>query len=83
MTITLPGTALKKRRIRASRRINFDTALGRSALQALAVIIFFALWEIGVRAGWISAFLVGSPFGIFTSGFRMLMSGELLSDTWT
>ena len=84
MTITLPGTApLSKRKPRpAQRRTNFDTSFGRALLQAAAVIGFFALWEIGVRAGWISAFLVGSPFGIFADGYRMLMSGDLVSDTW-
>jgi NitT/TauT family transport system permease protein len=83
VTITLPGTApLPKRKTRARRRINFDTSLGRAVLQAAAVIGFFALWEIGVRAGWISAFLVGSPFGIFAEGYKMLMSGDLVSDTW-
>ncbi|WP_246784951.1 ABC transporter permease [Bradyrhizobium sp. S69] len=84
MTITLPGTApLPKRKTRrARRRFNFDTSLGRAVLQAAAVIGFFALWEIGVRAGWISAFLVGSPFGIFADGSKMLMSGDLVSDTW-
>jgi NitT/TauT family transport system permease protein len=83
VTLILPGASpLPKRRSRAPRRITFDTMLGRSALQALAVIAFFALWEIGVRVGWISAFLVGSPSGIFASGFKMLASGELLSDTW-
>jgi NitT/TauT family transport system permease protein len=84
VTITLPGTApLSKRKPRAARRrANFDTSLGRALLQAAAVIGFFALWEIGVRAGWISAFLVGSPFGIFADGYRMLMSGDLVSDTW-
>jgi NitT/TauT family transport system permease protein len=83
VTITLPGTApLPKRKTRARRRINFDTSLGRAVLQAAAVIGFFALWEIGVRAGWISAFLVGSPFGIFADGTKMLISGDLLSDTW-
>ncbi len=51
-------------------------------LQVLAVIGFFALWEIGVRAGYISAFLVGSPTGIFADGYKMLLSGDLLSDTW-
>jgi NitT/TauT family transport system permease protein len=81
--MTLPGTApLPKRKTRARRRIHFDTSLGRAVLQAAAVIGFFALWEIGVRAGWISAFLVGSPFGIFAEGYKMLMSGDLLSDTW-
>jgi NitT/TauT family transport system permease protein len=80
----MPGAApLQKRKTRhARRRATFDTTLGRATLQAAAVIAFFALWEIGVRAGWISAFLVGSPFGIFALGLKMIASGELLSDTW-
>jgi len=84
VTITLPGSApLPKRKTRgARRRFNFDTSLGRAVLQAAAVIGFVALWEIGVRAGWVSAFLVGSPFGIFAEGYKMLMSGDLVSDTW-
>lgn len=84
MTLTLPGTApLPKRRSRARRRpVMFDTTLGRTALQTLAVIAFFALWELGVRMGWISAFLVGSPSGIFSLAWNMTLSGDLLSDTW-
>ena len=83
MTLTLPGTSpLPKRRARAGRKFRFDTALGRAALQAIGVIAFFAIWEIGVRAGWVSAFLVGSPLGIFATAYRMIASGELLSDTW-
>ena len=82
MTLTLPGTSPLKRRARAPRRMRFDTVIGRSLLQALAVIGFFAAWEIGVRMGWVSAFLVGSPLGIFTIGWKMIVSGELLSDTW-
>jgi NitT/TauT family transport system permease protein len=80
----MPGAApLQKRKARrARRRAGFDTALGRATLQAAAVIGFFALWEIGVRVGWISAFLVGSPFGVFSVAFKMIASGELLSDTW-
>ncbi len=62
--------------------MSFDTTLGRALLQAAAVVAFFALWEIGVRAGWISAFLVGSPSGIFGLAYEMILSGELLSDTW-
>ena len=82
MTLTLPGTSPLKRRARAPRRMTFDTAIGRAVLQALAVIGFFALWELGVRLGWVSAFLVGSPLGIFTIGWKMIVSGDLLSDTW-
>ena len=84
MTLTLPGASpLPKRKPRAARRgFSFDTALGRTVLQAIAVVAFFAAWEIGVRVGWISAFLVGSPSGIFANGFKMLASGDLVSDTW-
>jgi NitT/TauT family transport system permease protein len=80
----MPGAALlhKRKTRRARRRASFDTRLGRAALQVAAVVVFFALWEAGVRMGWISAFLVGSPFGIFTVAFKMIASGELLSDTW-
>ena len=77
------ATPLQKRKASRSRRgVTFDTPLGRALLQVAGVVAFFALWEIGVRVGWISAFLVGSPSGIFSFGYKMLLSGELLSDTW-
>jgi NitT/TauT family transport system permease protein len=77
------AAALRKRKARhGRRRLTFDTTLGRAMLQVAAVVAFFALWEIGVRMGWISAFLVGSPAGIFSLGYKMILSGDLLSDTW-
>jgi NitT/TauT family transport system permease protein len=83
LTITMPETApLQKRKANRRRRASFDTTFGRAILQVVAVVAFFALWEIGVRIGWISAFLVGSPAGIFSDGYKMILSGELLSDTW-
>jgi NitT/TauT family transport system permease protein len=80
----MPETApLPKRTTRgARRRATFDTTLGRVLLQVATVVAFFALWEVGVRVGWISAFLVGSPSGIFGLATKMIASGELLSDTW-
>ncbi len=84
MTITIPETtAVQKRKARRNRRrVNWDTTFGRAMLQVAAVVSFFVLWEIGVRVGWISAFLVGSPSGIFEFAYKMILSGELLSDTW-
>jgi NitT/TauT family transport system permease protein len=77
------ATPLQKRKARRGRRrASFDTPLGRALLQVMGVVSFFALWEIGVRMGWISAFLVGSPAGIFSFAYKMILSGELLSDTW-
>jgi NitT/TauT family transport system permease protein len=84
LTITISETpALQERKPpRRRRRATFDTAFGRAVLQTTAVIAFFAMWEFGVRMGWISAFLVGSPAGIFSCARTMLLNGELLSDTW-
>ena len=84
MTLTLPGatSATPDQARKPRRRVNLDTPVIRVLLQAAAVICFFAAWEIGVRVGWISAFLVGSPFGIFAIAFKMIASGELPSDTW-
>jgi len=83
LTITMPeAAALQKQKPRRRRRATFDTTLGRAVLQVAAVVMFFAVWEIGVRLGWISAFLVGSPAGVFAGGYKMLLSGDLLSDTW-
>ena len=80
MPSTTTQTKQKKRKRRGPSA--FDTPLGRALLQALAVIAFFALWEFGARMGWISNFLVGSPAGIFAIAYKMLLSGELISDTW-
>jgi len=84
VTITMPEAAPLPKRTprRTRRRASFDTAIGRALLQTAAVVAFFAIWEIGVRVGWVSAFLVGSPSGIFSLAYKMIGSGELLSDTY-
>ena len=82
MTLIMPGAAPLAKRKARRRSFNFDTPLRRAMLQTVAVMLFFALWEIGVRMGWISAFLVGSPTGIFGFAAKMIASGELLSDAW-
>jgi NitT/TauT family transport system permease protein len=64
------------------KRRSFDTTAGRGLLQLVAVVVFFAAWELGVRVGWISDFLVGAPSGIAKITYQMLMSGQLLADTW-
>lgn len=84
MTLVMSGTPARRKTKprRPRKRATFDTTLGRAVLQLLGVAIFFALWEAGVHAGYISAFLMGSPSGIFSMFYKLLMSGELLSDSW-
>ena len=85
MSLVMSGTSARKKtapRKSRKKRSTFDTTLGRAVLQLLAVAVFFALWELGVHAGYISAFLMGSPSGIFATFYKLILSGELLSDSW-
>jgi NitT/TauT family transport system permease protein len=54
----------------------------RTALQVLILVVALGTWEAGVRLGWISAFLFGSPWGIAQFAVRALGDGSLLYDTW-
>ncbi len=63
------------------KRSPLNTMIGRASLQALAVAVLLALWQVGVRVGLISDFLFGAPAGIYATFMRMAASGELLTDT--
>ena len=78
----MPDTAVAQKRKQRRKRPTIDTRLGRAMLQVAAVVVFFVLWELGVRAELISAFLVGSPAGIFALFYKMTLSGELFTHTW-
>ena len=55
----------------------------RTALQLLIFAVVLGSWEAGVRLGWISAFLFGSPVGIAQFAAKSIANGSLLFDTWT
>lgn len=40
-------------------------------------VAILSLWELLVRAGWISGYLYGLPSGIARAGYRLIASGEL------
>ncbi|MDB5365415.1 MAG: NitT/TauT family transport system permease protein [Rhodospirillales bacterium] len=65
------------------RRARLDTPLGRVALQVGSIALLLGVWEAAARFGWISAFLFGSPAGIYESARRSLLDGSLLVDVWT
>lgn len=83
-TITVDKSAAdqKTRAATPPRRRSFDTTIGRGLLQLGAVAAFFLAWELGVRAGWISDFLVGAPSGILKVTYSMAASGQLWIDTY-
>lgn len=59
-----------------------DTMIGRGLIQALAVAAFFAAWEVAVRAGGLTEFLVGAPSGIWRVFVGSMLDGSLPVDTW-
>ncbi len=58
-----------------------ETGFGSSLLQFAAVAVFFICWQVAANLGWISAFLVGTPAGIWERFVSSLMDGSLLLNT--
>lgn len=68
---------------RRPRRANpIDTTAGRAVLQALAVVVFIAAWQLAADQGLVSSFLVGAPAGIGAAFLSGLRDGSLPYDTW-
>jgi NitT/TauT family transport system permease protein len=80
-TAQVVKTAAPARPRQKARRNVFDSLIGRSALQILAVVGFFLLWEAAVRWGWLSAFLVGQPSGVMRNLIGSIANGSLFTDT--
>ena len=58
-----------------------DTGFGKSLIQILSVVIFFAIWQILAEFGLISEFLVGTPFGIWKRFIASVMDYSIFIDT--
>ncbi|WP_414703037.1 ABC transporter permease [Polaromonas sp. UBA4122] len=54
----------------------------RIGIQLIVILSVLGIWEGGVRLGWISAFLFGSPVGIARFAGKSIVDGSLLYDTW-
>lgn len=52
----------------------------KRGLSALSLMVFFALWEITCRAGWISPVLLSPPSQIVTNGWSGLAEGRWNED---
>ena len=86
MSIVLAGKdaygARLAREARLRRGSALDTSLGRAGVQLLAVIAFFAAWQIAASLGLVSDFLVGAPVGIAKTFVAAMIDGSLPYDTW-
>ena len=76
-----PATTTAPRKRQIKRTNIFDTMIGRSVLQILAVVGFFLLWEGAVQMGWLTAFLLGQPSGVLHNLVASIANGSLFADT--
>lgn len=82
-TTTLTDAVTKRKTVserkRKARQIFLQDNLAR--LLIIGVVLF--LWQVGVNHKLIDPFLMGSPLGIGTEAWRMISTGQLLTDTVT
>jgi NitT/TauT family transport system permease protein len=58
-----------------------STSSGKSFIQLISVVTFFALWQIGAQLGFVSEFLVGTPAGIWKRFVASILDYSLFIDT--
>ncbi|MEC5318060.1 ABC transporter permease [Brenneria populi subsp. brevivirga] len=85
--MNMPATATDKHRSGLSapgrrRKKRLMLLLKDNSWRALILIAMVALWQYGVDAGMINAFLMGSPAGIWHEFVRLLANGELLTNAY-
>lgn len=83
MSVIIAGksTGLDRRRTAPGQRSAANTVIVRTLLQIGSVAALLLLWQFGVHIGFISDFLFGAPSGIYTTLVRMVINGDLVTDT--
>jgi sulfonate transport system permease protein len=70
---TVTAGAPKAKRVRVPRGIE----------RLAGVVVFFAIWEIASRAGWLSPTILAAPSTVLTVGWDLLRNGTLPDAIWT
>jgi sulfonate transport system permease protein len=60
-------------------RLRFPRGIERLA----GVVVFFAVWEIASRVGWLSPTILAAPSTVLTVGWDLLRNGTLPDAIWT
>ena len=76
MSAVQPATSVKKK-----TKARFDNIYGRAIIQICTVAFLLLLWQLGVEAGWISSFMVGSPVEIYRALALSAGNGTLWIDS--
>lgn len=74
--------ASRRSRQGVQRRKRWLSLLRDNGWRVLLLATVVALWQFGVNAGMVDAFLMGSPVGIWQEFTRLVGNGELLHNTY-
>ena len=55
----------------------------RSVERLIGVVVFFAIWELAARVGWLSPTILAGPSAVLTVGWDLLRNGTLTDAIWT
>lgn len=58
-----------------------ETNFGKSLIQVLSVVLFFAIWQLLAELGFVSEFLVGTPLGIWKRFVASILDYSIFIDT--
>jgi NitT/TauT family transport system permease protein len=75
----LESGALQQQLRRSARRRETVAVV---ATQLVLVVFFLNAWEYAVRAGWVNAFLFGSPSGVWRFLVKGISDGSMFRDMW-
>jgi sulfonate transport system permease protein len=74
--VKLPTVAAGER---AKKRLRVPRGIER----LVGVVVFFALWELASRVGWLSPTILAGPSAVLTVGWDLLRDGTLTDAIWT
>jgi sulfonate transport system permease protein len=68
---------------RRTARTRSRLRLPRGVERLAGVVLLFAAWEIGARAGWIAPDVLAGPSTVLTAGYDLVRDGTLPDSLWT
>jgi sulfonate transport system permease protein len=82
---TDPGAAglVKLPTVQPGERESKRFRIPRGIERLVGVLVFFALWELAARVGWLSPSILAAPSSVLTVGWDLLRDGTLTEAIWT
>jgi sulfonate transport system permease protein len=85
MTVTdqSEGELVKLRTAQPGERTRPRVRVPRGIERLVGVVLFFAIWELASRVGWLSPNVLAAPSVVLTAGWDLLRDGTLTAAIWS